>query len=97
MLDKKITVLKQKPSTIFIEKSGWIRAKCSGLFQDQNLVGTKVEKGDVLGIITDPFGKFLHKVKSPSSGYVINANHSPIVYEGDAIYHISNLSASNND
>lgn len=97
MLDKKITVLKQKNPTIFIEKSGWIRAKCSGLFQDQNLVGTKVEKGDVLGIITDPFGKFLHKVKSPSSGYVINANHSPIVYEGDAIYHISNLSASNND
>jgi uncharacterized protein len=42
-----------------------------------------------LAIITDPFGKFEQKVKAPHEGYVINANHSPIVYEGDAIYHIS--------
>lgn len=49
-----------------------------------------MQKGVVLGTITDPFGKFEQKVKAPNDGYIINANHSPIVYEGDAIYHMSN-------
>jgi uncharacterized protein len=87
----------QKNKTIYIEKSGWLRAKCSGLFHDNNKIGCFVEKGTVLGLITDPFGKFEQKVKAPNAGYVINANHSPIVYEGDAIYHISNLSGSSNE
>jgi predicted deacylase len=78
----------QKPS-IYIEKSGWIRAKCSGLLHDGKLVGQFVKKGAILAKITDPFGKFEQKVKAPNNGYIINANHSPIVYEGDAIYHIS--------
>lgn len=91
MLDPKQIPEKQKKATIYIEKSGWIRAKCSGLFQDYNSIGAFVKKGTVLGIITDPFGKFERKVKAPNDGYVINANHAPIVYEGDAIYHISNM------
>lgn len=80
--------MQQKPS-IYIEKSGWIRAKCSGLLHDGKLVGQFVKKGAILAKITDPFGKFEQKVKAPNNGYIINANHSPIVYEGDAIYHIS--------
>lgn len=68
-----------------------MRAKRSGLFHDNNLIGSFVEKGTILGTITDPFGKFEQKVKAPANGYVINANHSPIIYQGDAIYHISNI------
>ena len=90
MLDPKHTVLKQPSKTIYIEKSGWLRAKCSGLVHDYNTFGTFVKQGTVLAIITDPYGKFERKVKAPNDGYVINANHSPIVYEGDAIYHLSN-------
>lgn len=91
MLSKKHSIEKQKNKTIYIDKSGWLRANCSGLFHDKNLIGQYVEKGTVLGLITDPFGKFERKVKAPSNGYIINANHSPIVYEGDAIYHMSNI------
>ena len=89
----------EKPTinSIYIEKSGWLRAKCSGLFHDNNLIGCYVEKGTILGLITDPFGKFEQKVKAPSNGYVINANHSPIVYEGDAIYHLSNIVGDGSD
>ena len=81
----------QESKTIYISKSVWLRAKCSGLFHDKNLVGSFVMKGTVLGLITDPFGKFEKKVIAPNNGYVINANLSPIVYEGDAIYHMSNI------
>jgi len=91
MLNSKQVVEKQKLKSIYIEKSGWLRAKCSGLFHDNNLIGCFVKKGSILGTITDPFGKFEQKVKAPNDGYVINANHSPIVYEGDAIYHMSNI------
>ncbi len=90
MLNEKHKIVHQLTKTIYLEKSGWLRAKCSGLFHDNNFVGNFVEKGTVLGTITDPFGKFEQKVKAPNNGYVINANHSPIVYEGDAIYHLSN-------
>jgi predicted deacylase len=90
MLDPKHFVTKQKTPTIYIEKSGWLRAKCSGLLHDYDTIGKFVKKGTVLATITDPYGKFERKVKAPNDGYVINANHSPIVYEGDAIYHMSN-------
>lgn len=91
MLDPKHAIEQPINNTIFIEKSSWIRAKCSGLFQDYNTIGTFVKKGTTLGIITDPYGKFERKIKALNEGYIINANHSPIVYEGDAIYHISNI------
>ncbi|AIG29149.1 succinylglutamate desuccinylase/aspartoacylase family protein [Flavobacterium psychrophilum] len=91
MLNNNLTTEKQTNKTIYIQKSGWLRAKRSGLFHDNNLIGSFVEKGTILGTITDPFGKFEQKVKAPANGYVINANHSPIIYQGDAIYHISNI------
>lgn len=89
MLSTKQIVEKQKKPTTYIEKSSWVRATCSGLLHDNSLIGVYVKKGDVLGLITDPFGKFEQKVKAPNDGYIINANLSPIVYEGDAIYHLS--------
>ena len=97
MLNEKQFIENPTTNSIYIEKSGWLRAKCSGLLHDNNLIGCYVEKGTVLGLITDPFGKFEQKVKAPSNGYVINANHSPIVYEGDAIYHLSNIVGDGNE
>ena len=91
MLNPKHSIEKQEKNTIYIEKSAWIRAKCSGLLHDSGYIGSFVKKGTVLATITDPFGKFERKVKAPNDGYIINANHSPIVYQGDAIYHITKI------
>lgn len=97
MLNPKHRVIPQKSPSIYIDKSGWIRAKCSGLLQDFDTVSTFVKKGTVLATITDPYGKFEREVKAPNDGYIINANHAPIVYEGDAIYHLSNVVAGEED
>ncbi len=97
MLSQNHAPATQKSKTIYIEKSGWLRAKCSGLLHDGNLIGHFVKKGTTIGLITDPFGKFEQKVKAPNDGFIINANHSPIVYEGDAIYHLSNLKSQDNE
>ncbi|MBE8727355.1 succinylglutamate desuccinylase/aspartoacylase family protein [Flavobacterium hungaricum] len=97
MLDSNQIVEPAPQDSIYIKNSVWLRAKCSGLLHDFNLVGKFVTKGTILAIITDPFGKFEQKVKAPHDGYVINANHSPIVYEGDAIYHLSKSNTENAD
>src|SRR5699024_6609724 len=75
--------------TIFIERSRWMRANYSGLFHNRINVGQYIQKGDYVATITDPYGGFRKKVKASNAGYIINVNHSPIVYKGDAIYHIS--------
>ncbi len=75
--------------TKYIEKSDWIRATYSGMFHGKVKVGEYVKKGKTLATITDPYGKQKYKVKSPNDGYLINVNDAPLVYEGDAIYHIS--------
>lgn len=80
---------------IYIEKSTWVRANHSGLFHGLVKIGQFVEKGVVLATISDPYGKIEHKLKAPNSGYLINVNDAPIVYQGDAIYHLSNQLLNN--
>ncbi|UZO82137.1 succinylglutamate desuccinylase/aspartoacylase family protein [Aquimarina sp. ERC-38] len=74
---------------ILITKSTWIRAKFSGLLHIKVASGAKVLKGDRLATITDPYGKMRHVMKAQNEGYIINVNEAPIVYKGDAIFHIS--------
>ena len=52
-------------------------------------IGSFVKKGDVLAMISDPYGKVEHRLKAPNDGYIINVNDAPIVYQGDAVFHIS--------
>lgn len=83
------TTLEAAHSPIYITKSTWVRAKFSGMFHGKTAINSYVEKGQLLAIISDPYGKVEHKVKAPNAGYIINVNDGPIVYQGDAIYHIS--------
>lgn len=89
MLNSKFKVSKPKKSCVFISESKWIRAKYSGMFKATITINSLVNEGDVIGHITDPYGSFNHFVKAPNSGYIFNINESPLVYQGDAIFHIS--------
>jgi uncharacterized protein len=89
MLNSKKVPKETFQETIFIEKSTWVRANFSGMFHGLVTSGSLVEKGTVLAMISDPFGKIEHKLKSPNAGFIINVNDAPIVYQGDAVFHIS--------
>ncbi|AUS04739.1 succinylglutamate desuccinylase/aspartoacylase family protein [Pseudotamlana carrageenivorans] len=89
MLNTNIKSSKPRHDCVFIDDSKWIRAKYSGMFKASIHIGAYVLKGDVLGHITDPYGKFNYFVKAPNSGYIINVNEAPVVYQGDALFHIS--------
>ncbi|OUR98230.1 succinylglutamate desuccinylase [Flavobacteriales bacterium 33_180_T64] len=89
MLNSKFKVSEPKKSCIFILDSKWIRANYSGMFKAIIKINSYVSKGDVIGHVTDPYGSFNHFVKAPNDGYIFNINESPIIYQGDAIFHIS--------
>ncbi|GAB5418543.1 MAG: succinylglutamate desuccinylase/aspartoacylase family protein [Crocinitomicaceae bacterium] len=76
---------------VIFEDSKWIRANYSGMYRSTVHNGRAIKKGDTIGTITDPYGLFERKVKSPIDGYIICLNHSPIVTQGDAIAHIAIL------
>lgn len=89
MLSQKIKAPNQEEKSTFITKTKWIRAKYSGLFHPEIAVGKFVEKGQIIAYITDAYGSLQHKVRATNDGYLINVNQAPIVYQGDAIFHIS--------
>jgi len=89
MLNSRFKVSKPVKKPIYVISSRWQRARYSGMFRTTVKLGSNVDKGDILGHITDPYGKFNHAVKADVSGYIINVNESPIVYQGDALFHVS--------
>jgi predicted deacylase len=83
----KIDISKDR-TPVLLTDSKWMRSPNSGMFQALVKNGARVERGEVIGIVTDPYGKIERKVKSSTSGYIICLNESPVVYKGDAIFHI---------
>jgi predicted deacylase len=83
----KIDISKDR-TPVILGESRWMRSPNSGMFQAVVTNGARVVKGEVIGIVTDPYGKIERKVKAHSDGYIICLNESPVVYKGDAIFHI---------
>jgi predicted deacylase len=70
-------------------QSGWVRANESGFVMHKAQLGDHVVKGDVLAVISNPFGEQLGIIDSPSTGVVIGKQNIPLAQEGEAIYHIA--------
>ncbi|MGB0714036.1 MAG: succinylglutamate desuccinylase/aspartoacylase family protein [Gammaproteobacteria bacterium] len=78
---------KSKPSTV-LRSSTWVRAGQSGILRAHSALGAAVNKGDVLGVIADPFGEQEAEVLAPSTGIVIGRTNLPLAHEGEALFHI---------
>ena len=89
MLRSQFKVSAPKKIAITITHSKWVRAQASGMFKSSVKVGSAVTKGESIGQITDPYGKLFYKIKALNDGFVINVNEAPLVYQGDALFHIS--------
>ena len=79
---------KENRDTICLVKRRWIRAKIAGLFNSIVHNGDPIEKGQILGSITDTYGETSVKVIAPNDGYIIAINYFPIINRGEAIFHI---------
>jgi len=82
-----VTLEPTSPSYSLIEDT-WIRASYSGIFIWQRSSGVFVNKGEILGTISDPDQIRIELIKAKTSGYIIGHNNAPVVHVGDALFHI---------
>ena len=74
--------------------TNWVRAETSGILRTTAPMGARVRKGEVIGIISDPFGQQEHEVLASSSGIIIGRTNLPLVNEGEAIFHIAQFEST---
>ena len=79
---------KAEGTPIFFNKTTWVRASRSGIFEWAQQSGCKVQVGEPLGAIRDPYGENEVIVKATRAGYIIGHNNAPVVSQGDALFHI---------
>lgn len=79
------------PSSLVSRRSGWVRARRSGIVHLDATLGQRVEVGDRLGGLSDSFGKTLRLVRAERAGLVIGRTTAPLVNRGDALVHIADI------
>lgn len=67
----------------------WTRANASGLFRKVSALGARVKRGDIIGLIDDPFGGGEFEVTATASGIIIGCAEIPLVHEGEALFNIA--------
>jgi predicted deacylase len=71
--------------------TSWVRASQSGILRSVLPLGDQVNKGDLLGVVSDPFGESEEHIVASKSGIVIGKSNLPLVHEGEALFHIAHF------
>lgn len=85
---------KKIKSSVLLRSSSWVRASKSGILRAQVKLGQMIKKGDILGFISDPAGESDEIIEASSNGIIIGRTNIPLVYEGEALFHIGRTSQS---
>lgn len=88
---------KQHVEPFIAYNSAWCRANASGIVRDLKVLGDRVNKGEALAEIGDPFGEVSDVVRSNKSGIIIGKQNIPLVQEGEAMYHIAYFNDADED
>lgn len=75
--------------------SHWVRAPHSGSMHARKHVGNRVKKGEILGVISDPFGVEKYFVRARKTGIIIGITMMPLVNNGDALFHVATFDDPN--
>ena len=69
--------------------SSWLRASQSGVFISNIKLGDMVQKGQIIGSISNPFGDNKIEIRVNEDGMVIGLTMMPLVNKGDALLHVA--------
>ena len=69
--------------------TSWFRSPADGLFRPLARLGTQIEKGATLGVVSGPFSSDDTVLAAPFEGIVICVSRLPLVNEGDALFHLA--------
>lgn len=82
----------QEVSPIFSRDEDWIIAHKAGILHSKAALGQSIEKGEIIGDISDPFGlDIMEPIKSPLKGIIVGINTSPLIHEGLRIFKIASF------
>ena len=76
---------------IVVKRSTWIRAERGGLVDLAVRPGDLLYRGDVIGVITNPFGREVVTLRSGTTGVVLGTSTLPMVNPGDGLVHVAAL------
>ena len=71
-----------------LQHTTWVRASRAGIFQAGRLAGHAVLKGEVIGLISDPYGDDSLPVRAPRDGHLLGHTNAPLISQGDALFHL---------
>lgn len=71
------------------DRTGWVRARRTGILHLEVQLGQQVARGDRLGGLSDSFGRRVNLVYADRDGIVIGRTEAPLVNGGDALVHIA--------
>lgn len=90
MLGKTRTAeLKVRP--VLARSSYWVRAPAGGVLRSRARPGSKIDEGQELGTIADPFGDLEIPVIAGDGGILIGRTNLPAVNQGDGLFHIARV------
>jgi predicted deacylase len=81
----------EPPASTGCHRSGWVRARGTGMLHLDVELGRSVTKGERLGGLFDSFGKRVRLVHADRDGIVIGRTEAPVVNRGDAVVHIAEV------
>ena len=90
-------IAKGHTPSLVCRASSWVRAPVGGLLRTFRAEGEIVEKGDVLAAVSDPSGDVETELLAPGPGILIGRAVLPVVNEGDAVFHLAELSPTANE
>lgn len=90
MLPKEAPTSELKP--VFSQDEDWIQAHKGGILRFTVSLGQIINKGDVIGTISDPFSSDVEEnVQATQDGIVVGINTTPLVHEGLSIFKIASF------
>lgn len=84
----------QAEQSLVCRRSGWVRARRSGLLHIDVALGQQVVEGQRMGALYNSFGKRLALVKADRDGVVLGRAEAPLANQGDALVHLGEIEPS---
>jgi uncharacterized protein len=70
-------------------RSGWVRARGTGMIHLDVHLGQEVTKGERIGGLFDSLGRRVRLIHADRNGLVVGRTEAPVVNSGDAVVHIA--------
>jgi predicted deacylase len=84
----------ERMKTVLLTSRKWLRAPTVGMFIPEITNGNEISKGQEMGLITDTYARHSKIIKAPFDGFVFSINNQAVVNQGDTLFHVGMLVAS---